>query len=69
MNEPTERQENAVRYICQRLNIRPPAEYSRKSYWKFIHDNLLNAEWRLRNDDDAENYDDMAEHLFRETME
>lgn len=62
MNKPTEKQENAVRYICNRLNIAPPAEYSRRSYWEFINKNLLNAKWRIR--DNYEDYDDMAEHIF-----
>ena len=64
--KPTEKQENAVRYICRRLNIEPPKEYSKQSYWKFIHDNLLNAEFRIKNepDDGYENYDDEAEHFL-----
>ena len=62
MNEPTERQVNAVHYICKRLCIPPPAEYSRRSYWEFINKNLLNAQWRIK--DDYEDYDDMAEHIF-----
>ena len=67
MDKPTEKQENAVRFICKRLNIMPPKEYSKQGYWKFINENLLNAQYRIRNDDDAENYDDEAEHLFMET--
>ena len=62
MNKPTEKQENAVQYICRRLNIEPPQEYSKQSYWKFINKNLLNAQWGIK--DNYEDYDDMAEHIF-----
>ena len=69
MNKPTEKQENTVRFICKRLNIMPPKEYSKQCYWKFINENLLNAQYRIRNepDDGYENYDDEAEHLFMES--
>lgn len=62
VNEPTEKQENTVLYICRRLNIKPPQEYSRRSYWEFINKNLLNAQWGIK--DNYDDYDDMAEQLF-----
>lgn len=62
MNLPTEKQEDAVAYICRRLNIPRPAEYSRQSYWKFINENLPKAQWQDDDFDDCN--DDEGEHLF-----
>ncbi len=64
MNKPTEKQENAVLFICKRLKIIPPSEYSKGSYWKFINDNLQKAQDTEEPDDGYENYDDEAEHIF-----
>ena len=67
MNKPTEKQENAVLFICKRLKITPPSEYSKRSYWKFINDNLQKAQDTEEPDDEYENYDDESEHLFHES--
>lgn len=66
MNEPTEKQEKAVGYICKKLNICPPKEYSKQSYWKFINKYLIKARYSVNEDEESEyeNYNDEAEHLF-----
>ena len=64
--DPTEKQENTVQFICKRLQINPPEEYSKESYWEFIKNNLKKAQETEEPDDDTENYDDEAEHLFHE---
>lgn len=64
--EPTEKQENAVIFICKRLHISPPEEHSKESYWKFIKENLEKAQEAEEPDDETEDFDDEAEHLFHE---